>query len=274
MLLEKLEEELNEKLNLSKKNFLFIFFFDKNRDFQVLIENLINFKVFSYDNSLIELKYRLIKYDDNLPVVIYLPFDENEDLLYLTDYLVCSVKYHNTLYRFMQSIGIQFPKNKKERNKILKLLPSLIKEYYKKPLRFWNEEFGTPVIKDFEKKLKNILINPDKLNKFDSDKRQIFISEIKKKFGFEFNKDSDWGLDFIMLLCITEMYDDTQGGDYPLLQKLPPTEVKINSCLELIKEIRDSFELKENYKEACFKIEKEFDLKSFIHKNYDKINTL
>lgn len=274
MLLEKLEEELNEKLNLSKKNYPFIFFFDKNRDFQVLIENLKNFKVFSNDNSLIELKYRLIKYNDDLPVVIYLSFDENEDLLYLMDYLVCSVKYHNTLYRFMQSIGIQFPKNKKKRNKILKLLPSLIREHYKKPLSFWNKEFGTPVIKDFDKKLKNILINPEELNKFDSDKREIFISEINKKFGFEFHKDSNWDLDFIMLLCVIEMYDDTQDGDYPLLQKLPPTEVKINNCLELIKEIRDSIELKEKYKEACFKIEKEFDLKSFIHKNYDNINTL
>lgn len=274
MLLEKLEEELKEKLNLSKKNFPFIFFFDKNRDFQVLIENFKNFKVFSYDNSLIELKYRLIKYNDDLPVVIYLPFDEHEDLLYLTGYLVCSVKYHNTLYRFMQSIGIQFPKNKKRKNKILKLLPSLIKENYKKPLRFWNDEFGTPIIKDFDKKLKNILINPDKLDKFDSDKREIFISEINKEFGFEFIKSSDWVLDFIMLLCITEMYDDTQDGDYPLLQKLPPTEVKINNCLELIKEIRDSIELKEKYKEACFRIKKKFDLKAFIQKNFDKINTL
>ncbi|MHA1195328.1 MAG: PglZ domain-containing protein [Promethearchaeota archaeon] len=275
MLIKKLDDDLIEKLNLNKKNFPFIFFFDKNEEFRLLVENSKEFKVIFYDDSLLEIKYELLRYSEENPVIIYLPFDEDEDLLYLMDLLVCSVKYHNTLYRFMENIGISFPKNAKKRREIIKLLPSMVKDHYDKPLSFWNEEFGTPVIKDFYKKFKEILINPQNLVEFDYEKRTLFINEINKKYGFKFpGQLENWDIEFIIFLCIVEMYVDTQDSEYPLLQKLPSNEMQINQCVEILKEIKNHIELKEKYKQACFKIQKGYDLKSFIKKNIKTIDTL
>ncbi len=275
MLVNKLDEDLIERLNLSKNNLPFIFFFDKKQDFRFLIENSKRFKVIVYNNSLLEVKYELLRYDKENPVVIYLPLDENEDLMYLMDLLVCSTKYHNTLYRFMESLGIIFPSNTKKRKQIIKLLPSMVKEHFDKPLSFWNEEFGTPVIKDFHKKFKELLINPKNLIDFDFEKRNLFINEIKKKYGFDFSDQLEsWENKFIKFLCIVEMYVDTQDSDYPLLQKLPPSEIKITQCTDLLIEIKNDIELKEIYKQACFDIQREYDLGTFIEKNFERVNTL
>lgn len=275
MLINKLDEELIERLNLSKKNLPFIFFFDEKEDFRFLVENSKEFKVVVYNNSLLELKYKLLNYNEECPVIVYLPFDENEDLLYLMDLLACSVKYHNTLYRFMENLEIIFPSNAKKRKQIIMLLPSMVKEHFDKPLSFWNEEFGTPVIKDFYKKFKELLINPQNLVEFDSEKRNLFINEIKKKYEFEFPEQlKKWDIEFIKLLCIVEMDVDTQDSEYPLLQKLPSSEIKIKQCIELLIEIKNDIELKEKYKQACFEIQKKYDLRSFIETNFKTVNTL
>ena len=275
MLLDKLETELTERLNLSNKIFPFIFFFDKKEEFRFLVDNLKQFTVLFFNKSFLELKYKIVQYKEEKPIVIYLPIDENEDILYLMDILVCSTKYHNTLYRFMENMGILFPKNKKKRNSIIKLLPSMIPEHFDKPLRFWNDEFGTPLIKDFTAKFKEILLDPERLIQFDDEKRNIFITEIKKNFGFENKyKTADWALEFIKFLCIVEMYKDTQDGNYPLLQKIPSSEIIINQCIETLNEIRNNIELKEDYKKVCFKIQRQYDLRSFIEKNLNKVTTL
>ena len=162
MLLEKLEEELIERMNLSKKIFPIIFFYDKNENFRFLVENIKQFKVLFYNNSFLELKYKIIHYKEEKPLVIYLPIDKKEDLLYLMDILVCSITFHYTLYRFMENIGVSFPKDKKKRREIINLLPSMINEHFEYALSDWNELFGMDIIKDFTTKFRDILFNPKK----------------------------------------------------------------------------------------------------------------
>lgn len=70
------------------------------------------------------------------------------------------------------------------------------------------------------------------------------------------------------------MYVDTQDSDYPLLQKLPSSEIKITQCIEFLVEIKKDIELKEKYKQACFDIQRNYDLGTFIEKNFRLVNTL
>lgn len=156
--------------------------------------------------------------------------------------------------------------DRKKIAEIKKILPQLAVESVGKDKTFWLKKFEKDkadiILPDFKEQLLDFIETPDDTyNQLKStNKLDAFIKKTEDSFGFirDASNPLSWQFEFVSHLCVVELFVKTNTpSNFPLRGHLPPND-KFDSCVNLIRDIRDNRRHQQQYKDIVSKLEEKY----------------
>ena len=152
-----------------------ILWFDPDQEYSALLDHLTELDLWRYENSLLQIRYRLIHRAPGERTVVYLPL-RLEDAEILRPFFATGLVFRERLYRFLRRQGLDFPDDPQVAHELRALLPRLAARSVSKERAFWEynlanlERARETLLGNFDDTLLRFLAQP-----------QAIVAELKRE---------------------------------------------------------------------------------------------
>jgi hypothetical protein len=113
-----------------------VLWFDPDQEYATLLDHLTELPLWRYEDSLLQVRYRLIHRAPGQRAVVYLPLPQKEAEI-LCPFFATSLVFRERLYRFFRRQGLDFPDDPQVAHELRALLPRLAARSVGKGHAFW-----------------------------------------------------------------------------------------------------------------------------------------
>ena len=197
MLREALADHFQSYFNRAKDHDT-VLWFDPDEEYVALLDHLIDVTLWRYEDSLLRMRYRLIKRAPGERAVVYLPLRQ-DDAEILRPFFATSLIFRERLYRFLRGQGFDFPDDPQVAHEIRELLPRLAARSIGKGRAFWEynlanlERARETLLGNFDDALLRFLAQPQvTLTELKGEKLDgLFFAQLESAYGLSATTDDD-----------------------------------------------------------------------------------
>lgn len=212
-----------------------VLWFDPNEEYAALLDHLNDQKaleLWRYEDSLLELRYRLIHRAPDERTVVYLPLSQDEAEI-LRPFFATSLIFRDRLYKFLRKQGLDFPDDPETKHQLRSLLPRLAARSVGKGRSFWEynlanlERARETLLGNFDDTLLQFLAGPrTALANLQREQLDgLFSAQLESAYGLVAAPDDDpeeiARRLTAQLVLVRAFTDAGQPDDFPYAAQLP-----------------------------------------------------
>ena len=247
-----------------------VLWFDPEEEYAGLLDHLTDVPLWRYDGSLLRIRYRLIQRSPGEKAVVYLPLHQKEADI-LRPFFATSLVFRQPLYKFLRSLGLDFPDDPQVAHELRALLPRLAVRSVGKGRAFWKynlanlERARETLLGDFDDALLRFLARPratlDELKQEQLD--GLFFAQLESAYGLAATAEDD--PDDVarrltaQLVLVRAFTDAGQPEDFPYKAQLPAS-LYFDRCRSFLDRWQRDSTYKTAYDRLSAELEKRYNL--------------
>ncbi|MBM4464431.1 MAG: PglZ domain-containing protein [Chloroflexi bacterium] len=197
MLIQALTDHFNSYFYRAKHHDT-VLWFDPDQEYVALLDHLTDIPLWRYEDSLLQVRYRLVKRAPGERAVVYLPLSQ-KDAEILRPFFATSLIFRERLYRFLRRQGLDFPDDPEVAHELRALLPRLAARSVGKGRVFWEynlanlERARETLLGNFDDALLRFLTQPQvQLTELKREKLDgLFFAQLESAYGLAADPEDD-----------------------------------------------------------------------------------
>jgi len=246
-----------------------VLWFDAHGDYAALLDHITAYPVWRYEGSLLALRYQLLNRQPGARVIVYLPL-KADGAEVLRPFFATSYLFRESLYRFLNRQGFDFPDDAEVAHELRALLPRLAARSLGKGETFWTynlanlERARETLLGTFDDTLLDFLAQPvESLQQLQAERLDgLFFAQLESTYGLvapEGAPDAVARQLTAQLALVRAFVDAGQPEDFPYAARLPEP-LHFDRCYAFLDRWQRDSAHKSAYTHLARRLERDYDL--------------